>query len=84
MAQTGFHSENAATVTTVDYNAYSINSVDSPFKSATNTSNTAMYNLTDSNSQLNNQMYVKEVEINSLQTQIDQIYQQMKNITMAT
>ena len=72
MYQKGFCLENAATVTTVDDNSCIINISASHFAAATNSDNTAMFNLNYFNSQLNNQIYDKYTEITLLQTQIYQ------------
>ena len=62
MAQTGFHSENSEnseTVTNVDDDSSIINGVALQFVAAKKSDNTEMSNLSDSNYQLNYQMYAK-------------------------
>ena len=81
MAQTLFHSTNAVPVTTTYYDASIINRSASHFYSETDTSNTTISNLVDPNLQLKNQTYAKDADIASLQTQIDQLNQQMNQVT---
>ena len=68
----------------MDDDASSLTSVDSHVLELTNATNTKMCNLTNSNYQLNNQIYAMDANITSLQTKKDQVNQQVTHIDMAT
>ena len=68
----------------MDDDASSLTSVDSHVLELTNATNTKMCNLTNSNYQLNNQIYAIDANITSLQTKKDQVNQQVTHIDMAT